>query len=232
MILKKSEYLKIATILFVFIVGVYLSIKIQEPEYSLPFLSPNDLNPALVEDSIQSVGTGHVVSKFSLISQDGDTITSEDVKNDIRIVNYFFTTCPGICRDMARNLRKVQTSYLNNDAVKIMSHSAMPEYDSPQVLSDYGRSNQVDSKRWLLLTGDPSLLNDLARTSYFTVLKEGEGWDEHSFIHTENLVLIDHKGRLRGYYDGTSEDQTTLLIDHIKLLLIERNKFFKKSLPL
>lgn len=232
MVLKKSEYLKIATILLVFVVGVYVSIKIQEPEFSLPILSPSDLNPALVEDSIQSVGMDHFVGEFSLISQDGDTITSGDVQNDIRIVNYFFTTCPGICRDMARNLRKIQTRYLSNNAVKIMSHSAMPEYDSPRVLSDYGRRNQVNSKRWLLLTGEPSLLNDLARTSYFTVLKEGEGWDEHSFIHTENLVLIDHRGRLRGYYDGTSEDQTDLLIDHIKLLLQERNKFFEKYLPL
>ena len=64
MVLKKSEYLKIATILLVFVVGVYVSIKIQEPEFSLPILSPSDLNPALVEDSIQSVGMDHFVGEF------------------------------------------------------------------------------------------------------------------------------------------------------------------------
>jgi protein SCO1/2 len=192
-------------------------------------LNPNDLNPGLVDESLQSKGIDHTVAPFSLISQNGMEVTQDDVENHIRIVNYFFTTCPGICLDMAKSLRKVQSKYIDNDAIKIMSHSAMPEYDTPKVLKNYAEVNDVDSNRWILLTGEPDLINNLARTSYFTVLKEGEGWDEHSFIHTENLVLVDHKGRLRGYYDGTSEDDTDLLIDHIAVLLAERDKDLNES---
>ena len=192
-------------------------------------MNPNDLNPGLVDESLQSKGIDHTVAPFSLISQNGMEVTQDDVENHIRIVNYFFTTCPGICLDMAKSLRKVQSKYIDNDAIKIMSHSAMPEYDTPKVLKNYAEVNDVDSNRWILLTGEPDLINNLARTSYFTVLKEGEGWDEHSFIHTENLVLVDHKGRLRGYYDGTSEDDTDLLIDHIAVLLAERDKDLNES---
>ena len=227
--LKKSEYLKIGGILLVFSLGIFLSIRIQTPDFTLPILNPNDLNPGLVDESLQSKGIDHTVAPFSLISQNGMEITQDDVENHIRIVNYFFTTCPGICLDMAKSLRKVQSKYLDNDAIKIMSHSAMPEYDTPKVLKNYAEVNDVDSNRWILLTGEPDLINNLARTSYFTVLKEGEGWDEHSFIHTENLVLVDHKGRLRGYYDGTSEDDTDLLIDHIAVLLEERDKDLNES---
>ena len=110
-----------------------------------------------------------------------------------------------------------------------MSHSAMPDYDKPEILADYAAANSVNPNRWWLLTGDPKELNRLARTSYFAVLEEGQGWDEHSFIHTENLVLIDHKGRLRGYYDGTSADETDLLIEHITWLLKERASDYRKS---
>ena len=227
--LKKSEYLKIGGILLVFSLGIFLSIRIQTPDFTLPILNPNDLNPGLVDESLQSKGIDHTVAPFSLISQNGMEITQDDVENHIRIVNYFFTTCPGICLDMAKSLRKVQSKYIDNDAIKIMSHSAMPEYDTPKVLKNYAEVNDVDSNRWILLTGEPDLINNLARTSYFTVLKEGEGWDEHSFIHTENLVLVDHKGRLRGYYDGTSEDDTDLLIDHIAVLLAERDKDLNES---
>ena len=227
--LKKSEYLKIGGILLVFSLGIFLSIRIQTPDFILPILNPNDLNPGLVDESLQSKGIDHTVAPFSLISQNGMEITQDDVENHIRIVNYFFTTCPGICLDMAKSLRKVQSKYLDNDAIKIMSHSAMPEYDTPKVLKNYAEVNDVDSNRWILLTGEPDLINNLARTSYFTVLKEGEGWDEHSFIHTENLVLVDHKGRLRGYYDGTSENDTDLLIDHIAVLLEERDKDLNES---
>ena len=227
--LKKSEYLKIGGILLVFSLGIFLSIRIQTPDFTLPILNPNDLNPGLVDESLQSKGIDHTVAPFSLISQNGMEITQDDVENHIRIVNYFFTTCPGICLDMAKSLRKVQSKYIDNDAIKIMSHSAMPQYDTPEVLKNYADQNSVDYNRWILLTGDPVLINKLARTSYFTVLKEGEGWDEHSFIHTENLVLVDHKGRLRGYYDGTSDDDTNLLIDHIALLLNERLKDLNQS---
>ena len=227
--LKKSEYLKIGGILLVFSLGIFLSIRIQTPDFILPILNPNDLNPGLVDESLQSKGIDHTVAPFSLISQNGMEITQDDVENHIRIVNYFFTTCPGICLDMAKSLRKVQSKYIDNDAIKIMSHSAMPEYDTPKVLKNYAEVNDVDSNRWILLTGEPDLINNLARTSYFTVLKEGEGWDEHSFIHTENLVLVDHKGRLRGYYDGTSENDTDLLIDHIAVLLEERDKDLNES---
>ena len=227
--LKKSEYLKIGGILLVFSLGIFLSIRIQTPDFTLPILNPNDLNPGLVDESLQSKGIDHTVVPFSLISQNGMEVTQDDVENHIRIINYFFTTCPGICLDMAKSLRKVQSKYIDNDAIKIMSHSAMPQYDTPEVLKNYADQNSVDYNRWILLTGDPVLINKLARTSYFTVLKEGEGWDEHSFIHTENLVLVDHKGRLRGYYDGTSDDDTNLLIDHIALLLNERLKDLNQS---
>jgi protein SCO1 len=227
--LKKSEYLKIGAILAVFSLGIFFSIRIQTPDFTLPILNPNDLNPGLVDESLQSKGIDHTVAPFSLISQNGVEVTQDDVENHIRVVNYFFTTCPGICLDMAKSLRKVQSKYIDNDAIKIMSHSAMPEYDTPKVLKNYAEVNDVDSNRWILLTGEPDLINNLARKSYFTVLKEGEGWDEHSFIHTENLVLVDHKGRLRGYYDGTSEDDTDLLIDHIAVLLEERDKDLNES---
>ena len=54
--LKKSEYLKIGGILLVFSLGIFLSIRIQTPDFTLPILNPNDLNPGLVDESLQSKG--------------------------------------------------------------------------------------------------------------------------------------------------------------------------------
>ncbi len=178
---------------------------------------------------MEGIGINHVVAPFTLLDQSGRTRTEADVEGKIRVVNYFFTTCPSICKDMAVNMRTVQAAYLDNDAVQLLSHSAMPDYDKPDVLAAYAAANDVNPTRWWLLTGEPAELNRLARTSYFAVLEEGQGWDEHSFIHTENLVLVDHKGRLRGYYDGTSAEEAALLIEHIGWLLKERSSDFRKS---
>ena len=226
--LKKKEFWKIGILLVVFLAGVIWAVQIQSPDPRLPILNPSDLNPAVVADTMEGIGMNHVVAPFTLVDQVGQTRTEADVQGKIRVVNYFFTTCPSICKDMAANMRTVQAAYLDNDAVQLLSHSAMPDYDKPDVLAAYAAANDVNPARWWLLTGEPSELNRLARTSYFAVLEEGQGWDEHSFIHTENLVLVDHKGRLRGYYDGTSAEEAALLIEHIGWLLKERASDFRK----
>jgi protein SCO1/2 len=217
--LSKSEYLKIGILLIIFVTGVTAAYLIQRPERQLPILNPSDLNPALVADSLEGKGMDHHVADFELVDQTGTRRSARDVEGKVRIVSYFFTTCPTICVDMAAGLRKVQDAFAGDDRIRILSHTAMPEYDSVPILADYGDRNGCNPAQWWLLTGEPEELNRLARTSYFAVLEEGQGWDEHSFIHTENLVLVDAQGRLRGYYDGTDPKAVDQLIKDIPLLL-------------
>ena len=40
---------------------------------------------------------GHKVGRFSFLNQDGKTITEKDLEGKIYVVEYFFTTCEGIC---------------------------------------------------------------------------------------------------------------------------------------
>jgi protein SCO1/2 len=216
---SKSEYLKIGILGAIFVTGVTTAYLIQRPERQLPILNPSDLNPALVADSLEGKGMDHHVADFELVDQTGTRRSARDVEGKVRIVSYFFTTCPTICVDMAAGLRKVQDAYAGDDRIRILSHTAMPEYDSVPILADYGDRNGCNPAQWWLLTGKPEELNRLARTSYFAVLEEGQGWDEHSFIHTENLVLVDSQGRLRGYYDGTDPKAVEQLINDIPLLL-------------
>ena len=217
--LSKSEYLKIGILLAIFVTGVTAAYLIQRPERQLPILNPSDLNPALVADSLEGKGMDHRVANFDLVDQTGTRRSARDVEGKVRIVSYFFTKCPTICVDMAAGLRRVQDTYAGDGRIRILSHTAMPEYDSVPILEDYAARNGCDSAQWWLLTGTPEELNRLARTSYFAVLEEGQGWDEHSFIHTENLVLVDAEGRLRGYYDGTDPKAVDQLIKDIPLLL-------------
>ncbi|MFZ9733157.1 MAG: SCO family protein [Schleiferiaceae bacterium] len=217
--LSKSEYLKIGILATIFVTGVTTAYLIQRPERQLPILNPSDLNPALVADSLEGQGMDHRVADFDLVDQTGTRRTQADVAGKVRVVSYFFTTCPTICVDMAAGLRRVQDEFSGDQRLRILSHTAMPDYDSVPLLADYGDRNGCDPAQWWLLTGTPEELNRLARTSYFAVLEEGQGWDEHSFIHTENLVLVDAQGRLRGYYDGTDPKAVDQLIKDIPLLL-------------
>ncbi|MCO5232620.1 MAG: SCO family protein [Chitinophagales bacterium] len=171
----------------------------------------------------------HTIPKFSLINQNGDTVTDNRMKGVVSVVDFFFTTCPSICIDMTKNMRKVQDFFKNdNSKFQILSFSVDPETDTPDVLLKYAYQNDVNSTSWSLLTGDKPAIYDLARKGFLVTATEGDG-GPNDFIHDNKFVLIDREGRIRGYYDGTSSEQTDKLILDIQKLLVSYIMPMKKS---
>lgn len=200
----------------IFVFGVLIAYSILKPEDKLPVYQPADVNPALVDADVKN-RTDHRVAPFELINQFGDTITDADVKGKIRIVDFFFTRCTTICPIMNENMEKVQAQVASIDDVVLLSHSVTPEMDSVPELAAYAERFNAIPGRWHLLTGPKQHIYELARKSYFAVLDEGDGGLQ-DFIHTENVVLVDYDGRLRGYYDGTDlKDMGRLVGDVARL---------------
>ena len=216
-----SDRLKWSIVGVIFIAGTIIGFQILKPQSTLPILQPVHLNPAIVADSLEQVGLDHTIGPWQLTDQTGQRRTEQEVKDRVVVANFFFTTCESICVDMTRNMKLIQYAYANDPRVQLLSHTVTPVEDSIPVLAEYAQRNDIYPDQWWLLTGPLSEINRLARTRYFAVLEEGQGWDEHSFIHTENVVLIDGLGRLRGYYDGTNEKEIQKMIKHIGWLLAE-----------
>ena len=105
-----------------------------------------------------------------------------------------------------------------DDRVMLLSHSVTPEADSVPMLHAYAQQYGVDHRRWRLMTGDRKQIYALARTSYFAVLDQGDGGPD-DFVHTENFVLVDPQGRIRGFYDGTKAEEVDRAIDDMRWLL-------------
>jgi protein SCO1/2 len=181
-------------------------------EERLPVYQPSQINPALVDPSLLSEDD-HRILDFSLINQLGDTISLSDVEGSILIVDFFFTRCATICPILTSNLKLIQDRL--PDGVRILSHSVTPYADSVSVLSD--------SSLWWFLTGQKDEIYKLARRSYFACLDEGDGGYQ-DFVHTENVVLVDTQGRLRGFYDGTREEEISQLYQDLTRLIKENSK--------
>jgi protein SCO1/2 len=115
-------------------------------------------------------------------------------------------------------LKRVHDAFRSESDVRILSHSVTPAADSVPVLAAYAQRYGADPERWWFLTGDKAHIYALSRKSYFSCLEEGDGGDQ-DFVHTENVVLVDRSGRLRGVYDGTSEDEVNQLIADMEWLL-------------
>lgn len=167
---------------------------------------------------------GHKVGDFSFTNQEGQTVSLANVDGKIRVVNYFFTTCKGICPRMNENMTKVYQAYRGNNDVLIMSHTVDPKKDTVGAIKAYSLRFDADPKQWLFLTGDKKALYQMAREEYLvTVVDDTATVDiEADFIHSERFILVDKGGRIRGQYNGLNNGEVNQLIGDIKELLKEK----------
>jgi len=183
----------------------------------LKIYNPADVNPRLVDESILHVQKNHNIADFNLINQNGKKITNKDYEGKIYIADFFFTRCQNICIAMAYNMSELQEFYKNDTDIMFLSHSVTPLIDSVSVLKEYAMNKGVIDGKWNVTTGEKKHIYELARKSYFAVLDEGNG-DENDFIHTEQFILVDKKRRIRGYYDGTNDQEMEKLKEDIVFL--------------
>lgn len=183
-----------------------------------PVYNPADLNPALVDLSLRGLDEGHRVMDFSLINQNGDTITQTDYEGTVYVADFFFTRCPSICPVMSNNMALLQETFKDDDRLKLLSLSVTPDYDSVPVLKNYALKHGADISKWNITTGNKRHIYNLARKSYFAVVNEGDGGLQ-DFIHTPNFILVDTLKQIRGIYDGTKKEEITRLTNDINFLL-------------
>ena len=112
----------------------------------------------------------------------------------------------------------IQETYKNNHDIMLLSHTVMPWRDSVPLLKQYAKKYHVDSNKWHLVTGSKDALYTIARTGYFADEDFTKTQDESNFIHTENFILVDKQGYIRGVYNGTLEIDVERLKRHIKIL--------------
>ncbi len=214
---NKSLLFSIIGVAVVVTVGVFVAYPIIKGSEPLPVYNPADINPKLVDASLQGQTHSHRVGDFELINQRGKTVTQSNYEGKIYVADFFFATCQSICPKMSTQMERMSDVFSSDNEVMFISHSVMPEADSVPVLRDYALQYEADPAKWNLCTGTKAHIYDLARKHYFAVTTEGDG-GESDFIHTENFVLVDKDKRLRGFYDGTSPEEVNRCIDDIKKL--------------
>ncbi len=204
-----KPYKTFIIVFLVLSVGIFFGIyTLQTPEKTLPIYSPRDINPELVDSTVQHIGNDHKIADFAFTNQNRKIITQKDYDNTIYVADFFFTTCPTICPKMTDNMVWLQNQLKNNPEVKLLSFSVTPDIDTPEVLKKYALEKRVDDSRWNLVTGDKKDIYYLARKSYLAV-KTGKQEELYDMVHTENFILVDKNKRIRGFYDGTNLDKPT-----------------------
>ncbi len=163
------------------------------------------------------------VKPFRFINQDSMVVTERDLEGKVAVVEYFFTTCKGICPRMSGSLHKLYDEFKDEPAFMILAHTVQPEIDSVARLRFYADSMNINTKKWILVTGRKDSLYNAARGSYLLDdPKNNLEKLEDQFIHTQFFALVDKKGQVRGgVYDALKSEDMQKLSEDIKKLLKE-----------
>ena len=204
----------------IIIILIYNTLNTYKP---LDIYAPARVSKELVDSTLQYKRKYHKIADFSLINQNGKTITQKDYEDKIYVADFFFTTCQTICPIMTDHMVHIQNEIIDDDDVMLLSHSVTPEIDTVAQLKRYAKKKGVIDKKWNLVTGDKKQIYTLARKSYLAV-KDNPDAGPFDMVHTENFMLIDKKKQIRGFYDGTKSEDIDRLLDDIKHLKKEYSR--------
>lgn len=202
------------------LISLYLTVACSKKDRNtpLPFYNTADFTPEWIEQADPQFKQIHTIDNFSLTNQNGQTISNKSLEGSIYVADFFFTICPSICPKMTSNLSRIQDAF-TAEQVKITSFSVMPWADSVSVLKNYADVKGIKSNQWHLLTGETEEIYKLARKSFFAEKEIGLDKSSDEFLHTENFILVDTKGRIRGVYNGTLPIEMSRLQQDIQALL-------------
>lgn len=175
------------------------------------------LIPGFAKPRFPPIGS---VQSFAFTNQDGTKITDRDIQGKVVAVEYFFTTCTGICPRLNNNMRKLYNEFKNDDGFLILSHTCDPATDSVARLKKYADSMQVNTQRWQFLTGRKDSLYYMARESYKIDDPANNPQNiEDDFLHTQFIALVDREGKVTKIYDGLKQSELSEMSKEIKRLL-------------
>ena len=155
------------------------------------------------------------IPPFELLDNFGQSFTEKNISGTIWVADLIFTTCSGPCPIMSTEMKSVHKIYLENENIHMVTITVNPDYDSPEVLTEYGNRYDADFNKWHFLTGEYEKIQSLIANGF----KMGD--IEEIVFHSTRFALIDPNMNIRGYYMGTESEDVKKLIDDIEILIKE-----------
>ena len=156
-------------------------------------------------DTIKSarLKEGNVMPDFHLIAQDGKPVGRETFHGHPFLLTFIFTRCPipNFCPRMSQNFAELQKAIQNSSddlaAVRLLSVSFDPKFDTPEILKQYAGHEGADPAIWTFATGDPVEVEKL--TKAFSIFVQPEGG---TISHSLATALIDREGKVAKIWRG------------------------------
>lgn len=107
-----------------------------------------------------------MVPDFALVERSGRQVTRSDLLGKVWVVNFVFTRCVDECPLESSLIARLQTRFASQGAVRFLSITLDPAYDTPEVLQQYAENFGAHPQRWLFLTGDKKIIYQLVQDGF------------------------------------------------------------------
>lgn len=160
---------------------------------------------------------------FDLSERSGRRVRLGDLRGTVWVADFVFTRCAGVCPVLSTRMAALQEPLRigEDPGVRLVSFSVDPAHDSPEVLREYAARYGASEQGWLFLTGERDQLHRLIKDGFRLSVAERDAAvaDPNEMItHSDRFVLVDGKGRIRGYYHGTEEESVARLVRDLQAL--------------
>ena len=155
---------------------------------------------------------------FTLHDTFGNAVQLSDYQGRVVLLAFIFTTCPGVCPLISRQMSVLQTGLkqegLFGSKANLLSVTVDPKTDTAAVLAEYARTYGADAAGWRFLRESPEKTKPVLKAydEWTKLLPKGE------IDHPARVYLIDQKGNIREIYSLAFFNETQALIDMRKLL--------------
>ncbi len=153
---------------------------------------------------------GEDVPDFTLLDQEGRTVSASTFRGKQVMINFIFTRCPVATMCPAATMRMMALQKAAKEAgvtnLELVSISLDPEYDTPGVLKEYAEVRGIDTSNFTFLTGPDAAVRHLL--AQMGIIREFEG---ETIKHTLATVLINAEGRIAHRVDGSTWDSQEFL---------------------
>lgn len=170
------------------------------------------------EDEPIETNMNEDVLDFEFTTQDNETLSLEDLEGEYWITDMIFTNCRTVCLPMTANMKTLQDRFVEEglDDVQFVSFTVDPDYDTPEVLKEYGESYDADFSNWTFLTGyDFDTIKEISIKSFKSPLMEPLDGDDQ-VTHGTRFYLVNPEGKVVKYYDGVESGSMESIVNDMR----------------
>jgi protein SCO1/2 len=157
------------------------------------------------------------IEPFEFTTQDNETLSNEDLEGEWWIADLIFTNCTSVCIPMSNNMSALQDKIKEENLdVQLVSFTVDPDYDTPEVLTEYADEYDADLDNWTFLTGyDFETIKEISIKSFQSPLLEPPEGDDQ-FTHGVNFFLVSPEGEVLKKYDGVESSETDIIMGDLR----------------